>query len=420
MVDLIALALPETVKIKVDFYDDAQKALLLASAAGSVLQALPSELTISTSDLCGYYNYYKLRPGVRKFSSRGEVFEAWRTTLGQIDGLVRFGNGSIQLEMVAGTDTGVLGHIGEAVGLCVADKIHRLHEADWRRIPHTTANKILDFEYRASDGAMPITIETKGAGAADNRQKPSNVSGHKASIIEKKSNSANAAAIAGICYGTIAVLSDSPSSVAQCWLVDPPGTADADPFGFKLLCRLEFIAAWMRFISPRSALGAALGTRIATLQAIGPKAELDRVKLCKVSGEPFADTVFSGEAPSRNPFFAVQSAVSGRAIAGSVSVLSPRDAFFLGIREELVAYAVRQDFNELNGYGFEPEVVGAVLNCCIPAARFKREFAPLQFPGVENIGGYHRFRMDGTFYQTRSGLVFGILPIPQDWTRVRE
>lgn len=407
---------PRGAYVDVDFYDADERESLLQSAHGSAFDGIPVRLNLSTVEVCAYYNLGKLHPVSSGRSYRLQLSGMWRHAIVKMSGQINFENDSMQLVNVGGTDGGVIEHLGEAVGLCVADKIHGLHQADWRRIPHTADHKILDFEYRASDGSTLITIETKGAGATNNGQKPSNVSGHKADIKKKKSAPANAAARAGICYGTIAVLSDAPDSVARCWLVDPPVTSVDDPFRFKLLARLEFIAEWMGILSPRSALGAALRTRIAALRKVEPVGALSRVALCKADGEEFAKTVFSGGGSKRNPFFAAQSLVSGHAIGGAVSVISLKQMLFLGIREELVAYAAGQDFEVINRYGFGPEVVGATLECCIPQARFNKEFSPrFQIPGAIKSGGYWRFPMEGKFYQTRSGLVFGILPIPDSW-----
>lgn len=403
---------PEKAYVDVAFYDAAEESLL-RSAHSPTFRDIPARWDLGTSEICAYYRYYKLRPGISGFRTRQEIFSGWNESLVEISGQCQFANHTVQLLRVDGTNRSVLEHLGEAIGLCVADKIHELHQADWQPIRPNNIHKTLDFEYRASDASTLITLETKGASAADNSRKTSNVSQKRWDIKKKKSANGGQG---GICYGTITVLSGAPDSVAKCWLVDPPGASADGPFRFKLLARLEFIAGWAAFLSPRSALGAALRTRIAALRVVESLDGLNGLALCKADGGEFAETVLSMGGVRRNPFFAAQSVVSGHAIGGAVSVISPKQMLFLGIREELVGYAVGQNFKEINLYGFDPITIGGTLDCCIPKARFVKEFSHrFQIPEVRESGGYARFQVDGKFYQTRSGMVFGILPIPESW-----
>ena len=65
MAHLITLPIhapPDTVNVLVNFYDDQERDLLLASPMSKLLQGLPTTLTLATPDLCAYYLYYKKAP----------------------------------------------------------------------------------------------------------------------------------------------------------------------------------------------------------------------------------------------------------------------------------------------------------------------------------------------------------------------
>src|SRR5262245_5973797 len=122
MVRLISLeveAPPDTVNIAVDYYDNHERALLLATPASSLLQHLPATLVIPTPDLCAYYLYYKLRDGIAGFSNHHEIAKHWREALCEFNGQFEFTGTSIRLLSASGSSRGTTERIGESIGLSV-------------------------------------------------------------------------------------------------------------------------------------------------------------------------------------------------------------------------------------------------------------------------------------------------------------
>ena len=101
-------------------------------------------------------------------------------------------------------------------------------------------------------------------------------------------------------------------------------------------------------------------------------------------------------------------------------LVSGGQLLFIGIHEELLVYASRQNFAVIREYGFAAGIVEKTVACLVPAGRFRREFEPqidILDDAHTKTGGYVGFHLTGRLYYCQSGLVFGILPIPTDWQR---
>ena len=126
--------------------------------------------------------------------------------------------------------------------------------------------------------------------------------------------------------------------------------------------------------------------------------------------------MFSGH----NSWFSSKTVVSDGPTGGQLDLVSPDLMFFIGIREELVEYAARQDFNQIEAYGFSSGTLEKKLDCVIPRGRFQSDFARfLEIPGYEfqSEGGYVRCRLPAMLHYTQGGLVFGTVEIPSEWKR---
>src|SRR5687767_9216873 len=91
------VAPPRTVQVHVDFYDDEERRLLLASPMGPMLQDVPTTIEVSTPDLCTYFLYYKKRPGVLGYEDHESVARKWANALDEFDGQFEFSNSSIRV-----------------------------------------------------------------------------------------------------------------------------------------------------------------------------------------------------------------------------------------------------------------------------------------------------------------------------------
>jgi hypothetical protein len=409
---------PSSIEIDVDFYDENERAAFEQSPAWAYLQDFPKRLSIPTADLCAYYLYYKKRVGVNGFNDHTDLVRKWSQALVEFDGQVDFMNGSLKLVQTEGANRGTTERLGEAIGLSVASRIHGLHQADWTRIPEAK-RKTLDFwhPFTASDGVMFVQVETKGSAVENTGLKPASVSAHKASIKAKKLSATPAEQRNSILYGTIGVLDHRPETTAKCWLVDPPSDLVGSPARMRVISRLSFMAELISFLGARSSLAAALHTRLAALNALPSVSSLNRVPLLNGLARPF-ESVGGWIIGDHHPWFSGKSVVSDGPAGGHVFSIDAARVMFIGIREELIGYAVSQDFDQIGEYAFPSASLEKTVDCVVPKGRFVREFSPrLKLPETVRPArdGYVRFRLPGILHYTQSGLIFGVLSVPRDW-----
>jgi hypothetical protein len=362
--------------------------------------------------------YYKLRPDVPGFCSHVEVAKKWYQALHEFDGQIGFGDKSIHALSLKGTSTGTIERIGEAVGLSVASNLHGLHQADWARIPKGNT-KTADFRRNiASDSVHILEIENKGSIAARIAKKTESISKHKTNIKDKKREFRANTAKKSVMYGTIAVLDDRKNSVARCWLVDPPSSALDDPRKFKILSRLEYISELISLLGPHSTLAASLQTRMSSLSNLLDITPLDRVSLRRGNGENYSFEV--NNIGDRNPWLAGKTLVINGSAGGQINMVRPDMMFFIGIQQELVVYAIQQDFDKIANYGFKSEILRETLDCVVPNGRFVSTFARhLNITNINfrRLGSYVRFQVPALLHFTQSGLVFGTAEVPEAWRK---
>lgn len=421
MANLITLPLvapPDTLRVEVAYYDEEEQAAFNKALGRDILGGSAREVVVPTPDFCTYYLYYKLRAGVFGYGSHDQVAGKWAHALAELDGQIKFAGGSVRLRQADGASRGTSERFGEAIGLSVVSRLHGLHEGDWSRIPETNKRKTFDFKRPiASDGRQFVLLEAKGSSVANNALKPTAVSEHKRSIKQKKSAATPEEQENSILYGTIGVLDERPDSIARCWLVDPPAGITGDPVLFKLLARLEYIARHISFLGQRSQLAATLWTRLAALRAAKDYTALDGVVLRTGSNAEFSTTTYD-QVRTHNQWFGSKSVVSDGPAGGHVFAVNDQVLLFLGIREDLVALAALQDFRAISEYTFPAGTVPKTVECAVPAASFRRDFAQfMKLPRYERTtdGGYIRFSLEGHLHYCQSGLVFGVLPIPESW-----
>ena len=178
------------VKIKVDFYDNEQKKLIEKNFPKDfeLLKEFDGKtIDISLEDFKTYayfrHQYIKIGGKHQTFLDLKSVAQNWGhydTYFGlQDDKLV-----NIYPERIEATDASEM--IGVAGGLAVASEIYGLTQADWTKIPITTAHKDFDFSHTSSIAGRFINIEAKGSVADDNSAKESSVSNLKSNILGKK------------------------------------------------------------------------------------------------------------------------------------------------------------------------------------------------------------------------------------------
>ena len=407
---------PATITVRVDFYNDSHRDLLLNSAAGSILKMaeFPKTISIPTVDLLTYFLFYKKRPGTPGYTSFQAVKVKYAYALTELDGLVQFSGGSIGAVPTAQQNTGTTERLGEALGLVVISQIHKLIDADWVKIDvANTKRKWLDYNYAASDGGILIKTEAKGSFCTDNRNKEPSVSQHKSSIDAKKKDERSLTPSNAILYGTIGALDSRTDGLAQCWLLDPPLAVEAQPREFRILARLTSIADLVSFVNPRAQVSSALKSRLAALRALRSIAELDSVPLQTGRGNKFSTETYSSNG-RHNPFFARKSQVADGPAGGQVIQVDEKRIFFIGMREELLKLAIEQSFDAIESYRFEPGTVYKKVHCIVPEGRFQSNFSFAREVPVEikKSGAYVHFDLEGYLHYSTGGIVFGVLPIP--------
>ncbi len=219
-------------------------------------------------------------------------------------------------------------------------------------------------------------------------------------------------------YGTIAVLNDRPDSVTQCLLVDPPPSFFSNASQFKILSRLEFIAELISLLGPSSTLAASLQTRTNSLSKLRDITLLDRVPLLRGNGEEYSFE--SNRIGGHNSWFNGKTVVLHESVGGQVNIVRPDMMFFIGIQEELVAYATQQDFDKIVNYGFKSGSRRETLECVVPNGRFRSAFSPhlnIENGNLRMVGSYVHFQVPALLHFTQSGLVFGTAEVPKAWRK---
>jgi hypothetical protein len=383
----------QNIKVKVDSYDEEQKKKLLTYPTSQQIKV-------------GYRNYEELGRKIGK-------------SLSDLEDFITFNGISIATPADIGKqDLHITERVGESIGLSVVNRIHSISEADWDRIPETKGLKVFDYQL-ASDGTSIIQVETKGSSVNDNNLKPSTVSNHKSSIIEKKVKIANLESVnaypytANLRYGAITVLDCRYNSTVRCLLLDPdPGSLDMPPAKLRLINRINFLCDWMSFISPRSQMTAALSTRVADLRSISNPFELDNVPLLKGIGEPF-DIIPTPDGMGETlGFLSYKSRVKDGPSCGIVTQISNDALFFLGIRDKLAVLSIKQDFDSILSLKVPTETIPKTVNCVFHKSRFERLKLPKSLiKETEKGDEYFWFSLKGILHYSQEGLVFGVLPI---------
>ena len=419
----------EEIRVKVEFYNKAEKKKLLKYATPTRLSEFTDRpIEIPTAEFLTYYLFHRKRQNPSVYGGFNAIAAEAEVAAANLEHSIEFSDGSIRTPVAVKEQlTEISEHIGEAIGLSVISRIHNLTEADWTPIPQErgpTAAPTFDFEI-ASDGSRIIELEAKGSSVADNRLKGAAVSNQKASIRRKKvmlrKAEREAAKSEGkqmspkLRYGTITAVDRRKQGSVRCLLVDPPTppTHD-DPKVVRLLKRMTFIRNWIAVIAPRSPFAAAISSRVAALSASENPLSLDLVPLLQGNNEPFEFGTFLGFG-SRSSFFENRSKVSDGPAGGVVTRFSSQALMLFGVREDLLYLAATQDFEQILGYQAPKGSLEKLVECVVSTKRFE----DLRLPDslnekVTSRGGYRIFELSGLLHYSGAGLVFGELPLPSE------
>ncbi|MDH6165543.1 hypothetical protein M2282_000671 [Variovorax boronicumulans] len=411
------------IEVDVAYYDtaEAQKFKSYPQDLQKGLAELTSgPVSISTSTFLYFFLFHRMARGMPGYESTEAVRRDLSRAVNAIDTALIHNGVSLALPSPqTRPPNDVAEHLGEAVGLAVASKLHGLTEADWQRleVKGFGKNKKLtpSFDYQlAAEENRFVQVETKGSVVDRNQLKASVVSLHKANITKKKvklstlPSDAEDPYPADVRYGTITTVDGRIDSRLRCWLVDPPAEGlPIEPRAYKLLSRMTFLARWLGLVSPRSQLTSALASRLNALLALNDPLDLDSVPLVRGSGEEFKFFLSSANS-DHYTFFGGRSRLLGFPGGGLAIVLSEKSIAFIGINQNLLPLAADQRFDEILEYGATSTTERWPIELVLrhdEASRLGVDSVPWE----EMDRGHVKLRTEGNFHFIRSGLVFGIL-----------
>lgn len=415
----------KSISVSVSFYDDSEKEKLLKYPTSEQLEAVTANtLEIPFSEFLTYYLFHRKGRGVSLYENYEAIAKRIHTAWSDLEGFIEH-NGKSLCTAAGVTDAlpGVSEHIGEAIGLSVIGRVHKLTDADWSPIPQLKGPKSRRFDFQiASDGQNIVQVENKGSSVDDNTTiRDQKIINQYKDIVEKKLALNNMPEgkrdpyPASLRYGTITAVDPRKDGEIKCWLTDPdPEFIDANPKHMRLLSRMRFLRDCVRLISPRSQLATALATRCADLEQLRDPYELNKVPLRRGNNEEFEYRKFleSGEGYG---FFSSKSRISAALPAGG-TLLPCSDSgklVFFGIQETLTVLAAEQDFDAITTYRSEPKTMEQQIACRVT----KNQFDKLGHVIPQDLidwkgGGYVGFRLSGLIHYSGAGLVFGFLDPP--------
>lgn len=411
-----------SIRVKVDYYDALEREKFQTYPSAEQINSIANTtIDVPTAEFLTYYLFHLKRLGDPHFASYNEISRELEIAVTDLHRRVHFNGVSIGIpDAVQSPSDVATERIGEAVALSVVNRIEGLTEADWSPIPtvrgRNSSQKTFDYAL-ASNGKRYIQVECKGSATVSdtNNYKTSSVSTHKSSIITKKEQIKSRDHNASLLYGAISVLDKRHDSVVQCWLVDPPShDFDEFPQRYRLLQRMRFIRDWITFISPRSQFSSAIATRIYDLESLRDPFELNGLPLLRNAKDSFEFRPIHPDRP-HSRFLATRSRIVDGPAGGVVLQISKTELMLLGIREELCNLAAKQNFRRILEYRASVGSEQKTVECVFSRGRFKSLALPKSVnPRVSRNGAYHRFKLPGLIHYSAGGLVFGVLPLPEE------
>jgi hypothetical protein len=414
--------LPPSLRVSVDYYNAEHKELLSKPPYPETLQRVAENtIHIPSADLLAYYLFWKQRSRPDLYSNLASVRSGHlEEAAGELANLITFDHGSIHAQSaVKEGATSITGRLGEAVGVSVMNQIHNVTSLDWIALPERKGvpKGLKPMDYRntfGSDGKQAIQLECKGSflPEGDLKAKLPTVSNHASDIAEKKKRLDAMTEPrpliwrADVRYGTITTFGKEGSADAHCWLLDPPSSSDAKAADAQAICRLLNVTYWLRLIAPRSYLSTALANRAAAIASAESVDQFQYIPLMRGSGKSFEDqfeeVTSIGSCSSK--FFFQRSTVNDYPAGGTVVPMEDGSFLFVGVREDLLALAVRQDFDGLRKYNNAPGISKVIVHAVFSKGQAKESDIE-----AESNSYYVHKELSGKLLATSGGLVIAFL-----------
>ncbi|MEE5062650.1 hypothetical protein V2J97_01245 [Pseudomonas alliivorans] len=409
----------DPIMIDVTCYNDQHKALLTNKPypTKAINELIKSPTSIHPADLFTYMLIHRKGLGPAEYSSIQSLRDNIKPVVEYSQLLIDFNSGSVRAQQSVNAIPGdITTRLGEAVGLCVLDKLHNLTLPDWTPIPEIRgrgkSKKTLDFiTNTASSGVQFIQLETKGAYVTDNNKKMGSISRHKKDILDKKKAQRPMGKSNTLYYGAIGAFDKDTNRNAKCWLLDPPGDyIDRSPTNYRILARMTFIERWVRLIAPSSALSGVLFERVQKLLASDNIFQYDNKPLKQINSKTY-----------NNPFLSRNTYVEGDNTGGFSIWIGNGQLAFIGFEPELFELALTQDFDELLSFRREAKTESKTVNFSLPEYFIPKSpqytggttrAKPIGAWDLKELGDTITFKLHGILNYSQCGLVTGILGTP--------
>lgn len=406
-----------TIRVKVDYYSQAEKAKLLGYPTSTEIEALVADgIEIPTGEFLTYYLFHRKRPGKAGWQDYDQISIKIGRALAYLGEWVDFNGVSISCPAdVNHPGRDIVEHVGESIGMSVVGRLHGLTVIDWDSIQEQQGIQTFDYQM-ASDGKRVVQVESKGSSTTDNSIITPTVRSHRHNIAHKKltiNQSQGYPYPADLRYGTIAVLGQNPKVPVRCLLVDPePEGSEERARKLRVVQRMRFLRDWIAFLSPRSQLASALSTRLASLEELEDPFQLDGIALRKGNGGLFDYGAEGFSVRGHSPFFANKSRVTDGPAGGVTLQLPDGNLFFLGIREDVLELAASQQLGALLEFKTPRTSTFKQVDCLFSEGRMRSLPAPqLVRERAQRQRGYYSIRVRGMIHYADSGILFGVLPI---------
>lgn len=408
----LAAVQQQDIEVRVDCLDATHRTALGKYACASTVSTIDgTSVKIPTGDFLAYCLFHRQQPSRPLYSTFSDCYSNIDRSAVWLEEEIEFNGQSISVPLNSSDlPNDLRERIGEAVGLCVADKLYGLHGADWEKIPqqYGKGNQTLDWRIAATDSSF-VELETKGSFYEPNSNSK-DVDYHIKSITKKKVAQRTGKKNLAELLGSIAVMGLNAADPVQCWLLDPPAASiDQDPDAFKLLARQRFLRDWISFIGPRSVLASVLADRVSVLETLTDFSLLDGLPLKSSSGEPIQ--LVASLSTVHLTWFGSKSRVQNESIGGVLVPWNGSQMLFVGFEESLLSLSAEQSFANIRNYQVRPRSRQSSVDCVLSDSRFKLLGGANVFKGaLKDSQGRWNFERSCILHSSTSGLVFGWVP----------
>lgn len=424
--ELLILNMPDKLALNVQFINAKHETLFRAQDHfNKIIKIISDSTKIDSIEFLTYllYTEQKDYDGFRYFK---DFKHKLLKSLMLIEDNIKFENNTIK-PLFVGSDLprSFIEKYGVSVSLCLANKCFDLHEADWYGIPELSGRfgrKTLDFDLAATVEYY-VQIESKGTTFTKNKKvNDSKIYQKKNSIIKKKDsykgndNNDQDTLTKDVLIGVIAILDKRDDSNALNYIVDPPAfRVSMPPLKYKLLSRLSYYYSLLYEISSRSRIISLLANRIKVLYELDNYQLLSGVSLLSSleEGDIIKPGMFNNRAVIKNKRYQNNYDNYIDVIGNIYTDMNINGFVFSGVKLDIYEMVIKQDHERIVNFEKPRYQTSETVLLRIR----KGDYIFSLYEGVIKESGrrrsddYYEIELEGEFYYTKSGRVYGFIPI---------